>query len=277
MMIGGLIGAVSGILLASFAMSAYGVSTSALTWSDLSNIASFWNGHLGSIALLLLALSLYYQARQLAAQTAAERMQMARFRHELCRTSLDLLVARLGELGNALRAHLVNSQSIPLQVQTFSGLQPFLAAVEESNRGTDDFEVWIEMAPLAAYVEASNKIAHLCKEMLELDSNADLPDVYRSHSEQRLRNYASARRMRQLNQLRRLRAESADETAMVGLSSMLAQGWEIDSFHSVGRFFMKARRFTVTFNRIDTLSADNCAAVQEACTRLVQQWHQRYE
>lgn len=276
--VGGLIGTVAAIVLVSFALSAYGVAANGLNWNDLSSIASFWNGHLSSIALLVLALSLYYQSRQLATQAAAEQAQIARYRHELLRTSLSMLASRLEELGSGLRAYIVNSVSVPIEIRTFSGVQQFLAAtaIDYSDRADPENEVWIDTITLSVYADALMQMDRLCKELLESDPAEKLPLIYRSLSSGTLGDYAAQLRAQQSHYVDKIRRECKDETVLAHLAEMLKQGWEVDDYRNSGRIFLKARRLAPTFGRIDTMGADDCPSMVDACKLLVQQWQNLY-
>jgi len=264
-LIAGLVGVVAGILFASLLLSAYGAATSGMRWGDLSNIATFWGGHLTALSILIIGAGLLIQARQLRIQIEAER-NLAR------RSSLEWLTSHLPALASDLCAYYFDGSTTPPRVELHRGLQRFAAAVLSRPHELDDVEVWIDNAALASYLHAANGVRRVERELGPTTSGTS-PYCFVYH--RGVCEYGERMLQERLQLLEGLRKACNDESAFAGLTEMLDQGWKIEENAIQGIHYLGARRLDPIFKRVEVLRASD-ASLQNACQVLVQMWTVQY-
>jgi hypothetical protein len=266
-LIAGLIGCVAGVLFASLLLSAYSASRAGMRWGDLSNVATFWAGHLTALSILIIGAGLLIQARQLRTQIQAER-DLSR------RSSLEWLTSHLSTLASELCAYYFDESKTPPGFSEHRGLQRFSVAVLSRPNHSEDIEVWVDNAALLSYLQAANAVKRVETELESpASTSGNSPCCFVYH--RGICEFAERMLEDRVQFLKSLQQTCNNETALEGITEMLDQGWKIEENLIQGIHYFGARRLDPIFKRVEGLSASD-ESLQSACESLVQNWTDQY-
>lgn len=286
LVLAGLIGSILAIVIVSLVLSAYQVSQGILKWSDLSSIADFWNGHFGPIALLVIAVGLYIQARQFDSQLHIERQERLVLRREHAYTVLELVEAKITQLGEAVHAYESHQEeSGGLTWTEQKGIWSVLDALRRIRRITaEDRELWTDERVLDAYVrglrvrkEIWDKINALNQ---ELGDEKPLDSFYAHETvisgEDEISWYLSDLRKRREEFVAQLHAQEIGNEIIEALGRMTQDGWRISQNQAAQSWYVSARCFAADKNDEVAVVSEGFVEISAAYSQLTTKWQNEF-
>jgi hypothetical protein len=283
--LGALIGIVFGFVLVSLVFSAYLASRQTLTWSDLSSIAGFWNGHLSLFTLIVIAMGLYLQARQFDVQLRTEQQERLKLRRDHAQTLFQILDSRLAQIGESVQGYeVIRDDTGKVKSHLLRGIWEIVTALRRLKASrAEDCEVWADERSLTSYLLTAKELATVSVALNELgsqigDSQSSMPMSPASGitGEEEVEKFLDDLRSQRDEMLRRIRDAGCPTEILGALGSIGQLGWRLSIHQARDQWYVAARCFAS--DRSDEFQITSAASpdLASASKDLAAQWNSQF-
>lgn len=282
----GLIGSILAVSLVSLTLSAYQVSQGILRWSDLSNIGEFWNGHLGMVTLVVIAVGLYVQARQFDSQLHIERQERLDLRREHAYTVLQLIEAKIERLTESIQAfELGRDESGLVKCTEQKGLWGVVDALRNIQRvKAEDYELWIDERVLDVYIRTLNARIAIWQRIsalnIELGAEEPIDSFFLDEGvitgEHEIAGYLDNLRKGRDQFFEGLRSRNIAVEITDVLARMTRDGWRIAENHAGDFCYASARCFEVDKRVEVAIYSEGFKESSAAYKELTEKWQNQF-
>jgi len=282
----GLIGSILAVSLVSLTLSAYQVSQGILRWSDLSNIGEFWNGHLGMVTLVVIAVGLYVQARQFDSQLHIERQERLDLRREHAYTVLQLIEAKIERLTESVQAfELGRDESGLVKCTEQKGLWGVVDALRNVQRvKAEDYELWVDERVLDVYIRTLNARVAIWKSIsalnIELGAEEPIDSFFLNEGvitgEHEIAGYLDDLRKERDRFFEGLRSRNVAVEITDILARMTRDGWRIAENHAGDFCYASARCFEADKKVEVAIYSEGFRESSAAFKELTEKWQNQF-